>query len=69
MMKCLKHKRIDACTKLYFYLYILYTYYLCMPNIYYIFLVNIILYTYSYFHQTEIKLQTPCISSYTKSEV
>ena len=41
MMKCLKHKRIDACTKLYFYLYILYTYYLCTSNIYYIFLVKL----------------------------
>ena len=69
MMKCLKRKRIDACTKALFYLYTLYTHNLCMSNIYYIFLVNIILYTCSYFHQTEIKLQTPCISSYTKSEV
>lgn len=69
MMKCLKRKRIDACTKSLFYLYTLYTHYLCVSNIYYIFLVNIILYTCSYFHQTEIKLQTPCISSYTKSEV
>lgn len=55
MMKCLKRKRIDACTKALFYLYTLYTHNLCMSNIYYIFLVNIILYTYSYFHQTENK--------------
>lgn len=38
MMKCLKHKRIDACTKLYFlFVYIIYLLFMYVKYILYIF--------------------------------